>query len=72
LERGNGSGVAGAAELARLRQRLDDLDAKQAQVAQLTRDIDKYGVIAGMEKELVNAYSTLLDTNQTLEAQKYV
>lgn len=69
LERGSGSSVAGPAELARLRQRLDELDAKQAQVTQLTRDIDKYGVIAGMEKELVNAYSTLLDTNQTLAAR---
>jgi len=66
LERGNGTSPAGAAGLARLRQRLDEIEGKQTQLAQATREIDKYGVIAGMEKELLAAYSTLLDTNQPL------
>jgi len=66
LERAKGSGSAGAVDLVRIQQRLDELETKQTQLTQATRDIDKHGVIAGLERELGKAYSTLMDTNQPL------
>lgn len=51
-------------ELHQMERKLGELEAKQAQLDQATRDLDKYGVVHAMEKELLAAYSTLLDTNQ--------
>jgi len=50
-----------------LTRRLDQLEAQQDRLAQVTRDIDKYGVVAAMETDLVDAYQTLLDENQPLK-----
>lgn len=58
---------ASPADLGPLRQRLDELDARQDQLTQLTREIDKYGVIDAIEKELVDAYATVLDENRPLK-----
>jgi len=66
LESAKGSVSTGTVELAWIQERLDQLETKQAQLTQATRDIDKHGVIAGLERELGKAYSTLMDTNQTL------
>jgi hypothetical protein len=60
---------AAAPDLGLLKQQLDELEARQTQIAQFTRDIDKYGVIDTMEKELVAAYATLMDTNQAFWAR---
>ncbi len=51
-------------ELDQVERKLSELEARQAQLDQATRDIDKYGVVNAMEKELLQAYSTLMDTNQ--------
>jgi hypothetical protein len=57
------------ADLGAIKQRLDQLEATQTQLTQSTREIDKFGVISAMEKELVTAYSTLMDANQPLLAR---
>ena len=59
-----GSPANESPEIVRLRQRINELEAGQAQLTQLTRDIDKNGVISGLEKELLKANSILMDTNQ--------
>jgi len=46
-----------------LETRLDDLAKKQAELEQLTKDLDKFGVIESIENELKRAYATLVDTN---------
>lgn len=69
LEQAREAAAGGSVDADRVRQRLDALESKQTQLAQYTRDLDKYGVVATMEKELVNAYSTLMDTNQSFGAR---
>ncbi|NJN05884.1 MAG: hypothetical protein HC814_05250, partial [Rhodobacteraceae bacterium] len=69
LERARPADAGAPTDMAQLQQRIKDLEAKQTQLAEFTRDLDKYGVIATMEKELVNAYSALMDTNQSVTAR---
>jgi len=65
LER-NGPSSESAVTLSELRQKLEALDQRQAES---TRTADKYGVLATMEKELLNAYATLMDTNRSVAAR---
>ena len=66
LERGKGAEAGGPAEIARINQRLDQVEATQTELARQAREFDKYGLVSAMEKDLVTAYSTLMDTNQNL------
>ncbi len=52
-----------------LLERVEKLEGTQAQLEKKTRDIDKFGVLEGMEKGLIKAYNTLLDTNQPIAAR---
>ncbi len=56
-------------EVEALRQRVEKLEGVQGQVVEAVNEADKYGVVAAMEKELVTAYSTLMDTNQSAGAR---
>ncbi len=47
-----------------LEQRLASLEEQQQELKKFNREFDQYGIVSSMEVELVNAYSTLMDTNQ--------
>lgn len=52
-----------------LQRRIAALEAQQQALTQFTNDFDQYGVVSSMEAELVNAYSTLMDTNKSIGAR---
>jgi septal ring factor EnvC (AmiA/AmiB activator) len=58
-----------AANTSELQQRLATLEAQQNELNKFTNDFDQYGVVSSMEAELVNAYTTLMDTNQSVGAR---
>ncbi len=60
---------ASTANEAELRQRLATLEAQQNELNKFTNEFDQYGVVSSMSAELVNAYSTLMDTNQSTGAR---
>jgi len=61
--------VDNTADVEALRERVARLESSQNEVIQAVNETDKYGVVAAMEKDLVNAYSTLMDTNKPPEAR---
>lgn len=48
-----------------LAQRIAALEQQSQQLTKFTNEFDQYGVVSSMEAELVNAYSTLMDTNKS-------
>ncbi|MFT4691938.1 MAG: hypothetical protein ACKVHO_13580 [Verrucomicrobiia bacterium] len=60
---------ATATDNSELQQRIAALEAQQQAMTKFTNDFDQYGVVSSMEAELVNAYTTLMDTNQTIGAR---
>lgn len=48
-----------------LAQRIAALEQQSQQLTQFTNEFDQYGVVSSLQAELVNAYSTLMDTNKS-------
>ncbi len=64
METGESVGADASENPVSVTQRLKTVEKRQMELDQAARDRDKYGVVATMEKELVTAYNTLLDSSQ--------
>ena len=56
-------------EMEELAKRVAQLESSQNEVIEAVNETDKYGVVAAMEKEIVRAYSTLMDAEQSAGAR---
>jgi len=56
-------------EVEALRKRVAKLENTQIEVIEAVNETDKYGVVAAMEKEIVSAYTTLMDAQQSAGAR---
>ena len=48
-----------------LAQRIAALEQQSQELTKFTNEFDQYGVVSSMQAELVNAYTTLMDTNKS-------
>lgn len=56
-------------EVQALGERVAKLESSQSEVIEAVNETDKYGVVAAMEKEIVSAYTTLMDAEQSAGAR---
>ena len=56
-------------EVQALGERIAKLESSQNEVIEAVNETDKYGVVAAMEKEIVSAYTTLMDAEQSAGAR---
>jgi hypothetical protein len=64
-----GTNPGQSADLASLHHRLSAVEAQQTGLVQQIRGYDRYGLVSAMEKELVEAYQTVLDESQPLKVR---
>ena len=65
LESRPGPSSATRAVDSNLARRIAALEQQSQELTKFTNEFDQYGVVSSLQAELVNAYSTLMDTNQS-------
>ena len=58
-------GTPAKADTADLAQRIAALEQQSQELTKFTNEFDQYGVVSSLQAELVNAYTTLMDTNKS-------
>jgi len=64
LEQRAASSAQAASPDAALAARVAALEQQSRELTRFTNEFDRYGIVSSMEAELLNAYSTLMDTNR--------